>query len=411
MKIGISLEEAQKLLLEQARPVQEEKVPLFNAAGRVLSRDIPAGGNLPSFDKSPLDGYALLAADTEQAAENSPAVLEVIEEVRAGYAPQKKITPGKAVKIMTGTPVSPGADAVIRYEDVQRDGNMIKIFCRLRSDSNIIKAGEDVKKGEIIAREGSLITPPLAGLLAAAGVSEAPVFRQVRVAIVSTGDELLDPSEPLRPAKIYNSNLHALSALCARLGAEPVPLGIVPDEKEAIAAKINLGLEKADIVVITGGVSVGDYDLAPAALDQMGAEKIFWKLDLKPGSPMIAAAKEGKLIAGLSGNPAAAFITFDLIVAPVIKKMMGLKNYLPLKIKVVLADSFGKPSGQRRFLRAKLQLKDGKVYAGLTGKQGNAILKSMLDCNCLIDVPAGSGALTAGQEASALVIGDISFYS
>jgi molybdopterin molybdotransferase len=400
------LEEAQTVLLELVHPVQEGCVSLFDAVGSVLSQDIRANENLPPFNKSPLDGYALQAKDTEKAKLSTPVTLTVIEEVRAGYMPKEKVISGTAIKVMTGAPIPEGADVVIQYEDVKRTGNALKLFYPLTAGNNIILAGEDVVKGEMVGARGSLLTPPLVGLLAAIGLAEVPVFNKVRIAILSTGDELLDPSETLYPGKIYNSNLHTLCAFCSNLGAEPVPLGIVPDEQEATAKRISQALEEADLVITTGGVSVGDYDVVLDSLKQIGSNIIFWKVDMKPGSPIVAAEKNNKLIIGLSGNPAAAFITFGLIVIPLIKKMMGFDRHLPFKIPGILEGNFNKSSLQRRFLRAQVQRKNEINYLKLTGEQSNGVLKSMIHCNALIDIPAGSGPLFAGQEVAAVIMED-----
>ncbi|SDE70745.1 gephyrin-like molybdotransferase Glp [Sporomusa acidovorans] len=405
MKTGIPLEEAQTTLLELVRPVKECHVSLAEAVGRLLSQDIRTAINLPPFDKSPLDGYALQAGDTETASSENPAILQVIEEVRAGFVPEKQVTPGTAIKVMTGAPLPAGADVIIKFEDVARTGNQLKVMYPLQAGSNIIRAGEDVRQGELIAAKGTVLTPPLVGLLAGIGVAAVPVFSKAKVAILSTGDEVIDPSEKLRPGKIYNSNLHSLGACCSQLGAAPVMMGVVPDEQAAIVEHISRALALSDLVITTGGVSVGDYDIVPAALKQIGAEIIFWKVDMKPGSPIIAAQYNNKLIIGLSGNPAAAFITFDLIVAPLIKRMLGFESGLPPKISAILKDNFNKSSQQRRFLRAKVEIINNIRYAKLTGEQSNGVLKSMIDCNILIDVPAGNGPLVAGQEVSAVVIG------
>ncbi|WP_371379962.1 gephyrin-like molybdotransferase Glp [Sporomusa aerivorans] len=404
MKTSISLEEAHAILGELVQPVKPGYVSLFAAAGRVLCRDIQSGVNLPAFSKSPLDGYAVQAGDTQTASRSQPVVLEVIEEVRAGYVPQRKVVSGTAIKVMTGAPVPEGADEIIKYEDVVRENNHISLSYPLQPGKNVIKAGEDVTLGEMIACRGALLNPPLVGLLAAVGIAQVPVYEKVKVAILSTGDELVDPATALLPGKIYNSNLHSLNAFCSQLGTEPISMGIVPDEKEAIVARLGQALSAADLVITTGGVSVGDYDVVPDALEAIGAEIAFWKVDMKPGSPVIAARYNQKLIIGLSGNPAAAFITFDLIVVPLIKKMMGLAEQFPPKISAILTDSFNKPSQQRRFLRARVQRDNEMNYVKLTGEQSNGVLKSMIDCNALIDVPAGSGPLIAGQEVSAVVL-------
>lgn len=407
MKTNISLEEAQNLLLALAKPVKAGYVSLFDATGRVLSQDIQANQDLPPFAKSPLDGYALLAKDTEKVAQLGPVRLRVIEEIRAGYLPAKKVTAGTASKVMTGAPLPAGADVIVKYEDVDRNGDYITIRASLNGGSNIIQAGEDIKKGETVAYKNQLLSPSLIGLCAGIGLGKVPVFNKVRVAILSTGDELLDPAQELQPGKIYNSNLHSLRALCLKLGTEPIAFGIVADKQAVTTERISQAMMVSDIVITTGGASVGDYDVVLHALKQLEANIIFWKVDMKPGAPIIAAEKNNKLIIALSGNPAAALITFDLIVVPLLKKMMGLAGQLPLRISAVFADTFHKQSPQRRFLRGRLYRQNEKNYIKLTGEQSNGILKSMIMCNALIDVPANSGPLWAGQKVSAVLVGTI----
>ena len=354
-----------------------------------------------------MDGYALRAEDIVTAQAAHPVALEVIEEVAAGYAAEKKVTPGTTIKVMTGAPIPEGADIVIRFEDVTRRENTALMTTPLRSGSNVIRAGEDVKKGEYVAATGSLIVPPLVGMLAALGYTALPVFDKVKIALASTGDELLEPSQPLQPGKIYNSNLYSLAAACSRMGAQPVILGNVMDQAGAVAEAIAKGLREGDIVITTGGVSVGDYDAVPDALDLLGAKVIFRGVDVKPGSPVLAAEKDGKLILCLSGNPAAAMITFELIAVPLIKKFMGLTGCFPAKTQAVFADDFIKPSPQRRFLRGKLHLGNEGNYVTLTGGQSNGVLQSLVHCNVLIDIPAGSGRVSRGQNVTALIVGNI----
>lgn len=407
MKRNIALEEAQDLLLTMARPVKECNIPLYEAVGRVLSQEILAPIQLPPFNKSPLDGYAVRAQDTEKAAVSNPVILEVIEEVAAGHTAGEKVTPGTAIKVMTGTPIPKGADAVIKYEDVTRAGNVCKLFTPLRPGSNIILAGGDVKKGEVIAARGKLISPALVGLIAALGYAEVTVFSKVKIAVISTGDELIDPSQKLQPGKIYNSNLPSLVAACLKLGTQITALGNVPDQLDAIEDIISLGLADADIVITTGGVSVGDYDLVPDALARLGVNVIYRGVDMKPGSPIVAAENNNKFIVCLSGNPAAALITFELIAVPLIKKKMGLTHHLPARIGAILADDFAKHSPQRRFLRGRFHMSEGTNFVELTGEQSNGVLKSLVNCNAYVDVPAGSGRMLAGQDVSVLIVGDV----
>lgn len=413
MRVGIKLEEAQTLLLERISTRQECNVPLIEAVDHILSADITAAIDLPPFNKSPLDGYALKAGDTRNASRETPAELEIIEEIRAGFVADKKVVAGTAVKLMTGAPIPCGADVVVKYEDVQRDGNIVKIFSPLTANSNIILAGEDVVKGETLAKRGDLITPALVGLLAGVGIDKVPVFKKAKVAIASTGDELISPGLKLQPGKIYNSNLYALHACCAKLGACPIVLDNLPDEREAIANQLAKALAKADIIITTGGVSVGDYDLILESLKMIGAKAIFWKIDTKPGSPVVAAELNNKLIIGLSGNPAAAFITFELIAAPVIRKMQGFSRLFPVRTTAVMLDDFKKASPQRRFLRGQIKRENHQNYIKLTGQQTNSVLKSLVNYNALVDIPAGSGPLVKGQEVSVSVLENyskINFY-
>lgn len=407
MRENLLLEEAQESLLNLARPLGESVVPLMEASGRVLYQDIRAQNNVPAFNKSPLDGYALRASDTKKASPAHPLTLTVLEEVRAGFMPQQKVVPETAIKVMTGSPIPEGADVVIKYEEVKEDRNRIEVYQPLKAFANVIRTGDDIIRGELAASAGSMINPALTGLLASLGIYKVPVFPKVKVALVSTGDELLDPAEPLIPGKIYNSSLYSLEARCRELGAEPVVLGNVVDRAAAVAARIEQGLEKADVVISTGGVSVGDYDVVYDALLSIGAKIVFWKVNMKPGSPLIAAVKDNKTIIGLSGNPAAAMVTFDLMVVPMFKKMMGQKMVLPGKIKAIFLDRFDKPSPQRRLLRARLHRKNGIDFVRLTGEQGNGVLKSMVACNVLVDVPAGSGPIKTGQQINAFIIGNI----
>lgn len=408
MKKNVSLEEAQSLLLDRAEPVDECSVALLDAFGRILSQDIIAPISIPPFDKSALDGYALIAGDTITAEPSVPVQLQVIDETRAGYPAQEKVVPGTAIKLMTGAPIPEGANVVIKYEDIIRNGDIVSIFRPLKANDNIIHAGDEVKEGDLVARRGSVVNPGMVALLAGIGIHRVPVHRRLRIAIMSTGDELISPPEKLQPGKIYNSTLFGLMARCRELGAQPIDLGIVPDSIKVTSARMARGLEEADIVISTGGVSVGDYDVVKDAMVEAGGELLFWQISMKPGSPMATAIKDKKFFIGLSGNPAAAMVTFDLVVVPLIKKMMGMENPLPVKINGIFADKFPKASPQRRLLRAKLARKDGLDYFTLTGDQSNGALTSMVTCNVLLDIAAGSSGINYGQSVSGFVVGNVS---
>lgn len=407
MERNVSLEEAQQILLQAAVPTKVSTAPLHCASGRVLGRDVTARRNVPAFEKSAMDGYAVLARDTLSACNSRRIGLRVVEEIRAGIVAKNRVLPGTTIKVQTGAPIPEGADAVIKYEDVERVGDTILIPLSLRAGENVVPIGEDVKQGDIIARRGTMITPPMVGVFAGLGMNRVSVFRKVRIAISNTGDELLHPSEKPQPGKVYNRTFFALAARCRELGAVPVDVGISPDEVEATANRIAGGLAISDIVITTGGVSVGDFDFVEDALLRVGAGILLRGVAIKPGSPMIAAIKDDRIIIGLSGNPGAALTNFELLVVPLIKALIGLRHVLPPTFEGTMVDTFPKASPQRRFLRGRLDRKDGKDFIKLTGAQTNGVLMSMIDYNVLIDVPAGSGPVTFGQQVSGFLVGSV----
>lgn len=404
MKRNISLEEARGLLLEHCLPIESEYVEIHDSLGRVLSEDIQAQENIPPFARSPYDGYAFRAEDTSGATKDNPVTLEVIEEVPAGYAPQAKIVTGKAVKILTGAPIPEGADAVTKYEETDIDGDLVSIFSSFRPGENVVPAGEDVARDEIIALKGAVVSPPLIGLMASLGIAKIAVYKRPKIAIISTGDELLDINEPLRPGKIRNSNSHTLAAYCREMGAEPLILGTTRDKVEEVGSMIECGLEQADMVITTGGVSVGDYDVVRDAVAYIGAKTLYWKIEIKPGSPNLAAVKDGKVILGLSGNPAAALVIFHLLGTQFIRKLAGRSDYQPTKIEVILKKDFRKASPRRRFLRGKLIIENGAAFMEITGVQGNGVLRSLIGCDVLAEIPEGSGPQKAGTKLAAFLL-------
>jgi molybdopterin molybdotransferase len=404
MRTNISLEEAQELLMEHCRTLKTMHVGLQDSLGRVLAEDITAEENIPPFARSPYDGYVLRAEDTRGASQDRPVSLEVIEEVPAGYAPKKEITPGTAVKILTGAPIPQGGDAVIKFEETVAKGKQVSIFSVLKAGENIVPAGEDVAKGDVIAHRGTVVSPPLLGLMASLGFTRVPVYHLPKVALISTGDELLDIHEPLQPGKIRNSNSYTLAAYCREIGAQPLILGTPADKVEEVAFRLQEGLEWADMVITTGGVSVGDYDVLGEAVEYIGARTLYWKIDIKPGAPNLIAVKEGKVILSLSGNPASALVVFHLLGVPFLKKLAGRADYLHSGITVTLLNDFPKRSPRRRFLRGKLRLEKDKAFMEITGEQGNGVLRSMIGCDLLAEIPAGSGPLEAGSQLFAFLI-------
>lgn len=400
------LEDAQQLLLNKIK-AKEEVVHLGSAWGKVLAEEITAPINVPQFRKSALDGFALRAADTLGAEENNPKKIKIIDEIQAGDTRiLATLLPGCGVKILTGASLPPGADVVIRKEDFDQIDGEITIFKELVKDSNIIDIGDDIKIGETLFSSGELLTPYHVGILASLGITHVKIYKPPQVALLSTGTELKNPGEFLEFGQIYNSNLYTLSALVKSLGGSIDSLGNIPDKIEIIKVNLYEALDKCDLVLTTGGASVGDYDLIEEALQEMGAEILFNRIKIKPGSPVVAGLIKGKLVIGLSGNPAACLITFELLVRPLIKKLMGKKDVEFRYNELILVDGFQKASFQRRFVRVNVKYKNGKWLAYQTGKQSTGILKSMVNCNALIDIPAGSEPIKPGSLVKAILLKD-----
>jgi molybdopterin molybdotransferase len=387
--------EAREIILAYPVSLDTDEVALMDGLSRVLAEPVVASSNLPPFNRSPLDGFAVCALDTKLASEKEPVSLQVVEEVPAGKVAEKQVVPGAAIKVTTGACLPDGADAVIPYEKTRFNEQAVWISTPVAPNSNISFTGEDVAKGEQVIPANTKITPEIIGMLAALGISKVKVLRKPKIGILSTGDELIGMEGPLIPGKIRNSNLYSLAAMVTQLGCEPVLFGMVGDNLEQTAAKLKLALE-CDLIISTGGVSVGDYDVVKEAMELAGAKILFWRVDIRPGTPVVCGEKEGKLLLGLSGNPAAALITFELLVKPLILKSFGL----PWQMKTVtgrLQGGFAKVTNQLRFLRAKTSWQGNELVTSLSGMQNPGVMKSILSSNSLIMVPAGAGPLQEGD--------------
>lgn len=389
-------ERARELLLSRAAAVEAERVPLADCGGRILARAVIAREHVPPFDRSPYDGYALRAEDTASASPARPVTLRVLEEIPAGAVPTREMTAGTAAKVLTGAPIPPGADVVVMYEKTAFTDHSVTLFAPLKAGENIVRMGEDIQKGRVLAQPGTTIDAALAGTLAAQGISLPHVYRIPRVAILSTGSELVEANATPAAGQIRNANRSMLEALLKHLGCEPVFLGVAGDNVSEIAALLNKGLAECDGVFTTGGVSVGDYDLTPAAMEAIGAELLFRGVDIKPGMACAYGVKGGKLLCGLSGNPASAFTNFYAVALPALKKLTGQSACQPREILVTLSNGFPKRSPKTRFLRGKLSLESGQVCMTLPESQGNVVLSSAIGCNAMAVVPAGSGPVAAG---------------
>ncbi len=400
----LDYEKAREVLLGAACTVGTERVKLSECAGRVLAQELIAEDNVPAFDRSPYDGYALRSADTAYATRKNPVRLAITEEIPAGSVASKALRPGFAAKILTGAPIPEGADAVIMFEKTEFTAECVSVFEPVKPGDNIVTAGEDVKKGEMLASPGDIIDPALAGTLAAQGVAEPLVYKKPRVAVISTGSELVEADCAPAPGKIRNTNRYTFEAALRRIGCEPVYMGIAGDGVETIADMLNKALEGCDAVLTTGGVSVGDYDLTPAAMEKCGAEILIRGVKMKPGMACAYAERGGKLIFGLSGNPASSLTSFYAVAAPALRKLCGRADCLPRVFSVGVSVEFKKKSPVTRFLRGRLYIDGSRARMELSSRQGNAVLSSAIGCDMMAIVPAGTPPLSGESTLKGFLV-------
>ncbi len=401
MKIMIELEEALELVLSRIQPIETECISIKDAYRRVLAVDVTSQIAMPPFNRSPLDGYAYLATTSDP----QPLQLNVVSEIPAGTFSEQVIGPGEAAKIFTGAPIPAGANCVVRMEDTEQVGDVVTIMHPVSPDSNIIPRGEEIKEGDLLLRQGFFLTPPAIGLLAAVGRDQVTVYRRPRVGLLSTGSELTEVGQPLLPAKIYNSNSYTLRGMLQESGCEVSVIPIVSDQIDDTLEVLDM-LADTDMVIATGGASVGDYDIMRHALAQFGCEMLFWKLNLKPGTPVSVGLKGKQFFFSLSGNPAAAMVTFELLVRPALRKLAGRTMAATEQFQVKMASGFGKTGKQRRFLRAQAVFKNGEIWADPAPAQGSGILRSMIGSHLLVDVPANHGSVEPGELLMATWIAD-----
>lgn len=406
MEKNADYKRARDILMDIVTAVERIQIPLEDSTGMVLAQALRARENVPSFDRSPYDGYALRAADSRGASVEHPIVLQVTEEIAAGAVPKKRVEKGMAAKVMTGAPIPEGADAVIMYEKTEFTETSVALTEEMHSGDNIVYAGEDMKKGEVLAAPGTVIDPGLAGTLAAQGVFYPRVYRNPRIGVIVTGNEIVDAQEAVPDGRIRNTNRYLLSSELEKMGCVSVYYGIAEDSADEIAKLVRKSLCECDAVLLTGGVSAGKYDLTPAAMEKAGVNLLVKNVNMKPGMACAYGEKDGKLVCGLSGNPASCITNFYAVVMPALRKLSGRKDCLPKESLVTLADDFGKKSRITRILRGRADLSDGTVKMRLSPSQGNAVISSSIGCDILAVVPAGSGCLGAGTTLKGFLIGD-----
>jgi molybdopterin molybdotransferase len=394
------LDEAQRIVLESTPVLGLEKISILDALGRVLGEDIVAERDNPPWDNSAMDGFAVRWDDIKQEhAIQSTVTLTVIEDVAAGQMPSKSVGAGQAIRIMTGAPLPKGADTVLKVEDTEHTPDSVRVFKPEQQGANIRPQGEDVKKGECIIAKGTQIRPSEAGMLAILAKSLIFAYQRPRVAILSTGDELADLDERFSEEKIINSNSYGIAAAVQEAGGIPLLLGIARDTPTALKEKISYGLT-ADMLVLSGGVSMGDYDFTKAVFRELGADMNFWKLAIRPGQPLAFGKIQGKLAFGLPGNPVSSMVTFEQLVRPALLKMSGHRSYGRPVVQAIFQEKFSKRTDRRHFLRGVLTREEGVFKVRTTGAQGSGILTSMVKANCLIDIPVETERVNQGDLVS-----------
>ena len=395
----LSVEEARQRMLDTIPILPSEKREILACSGYVLAEAVRAAENIPPFDNSAMDGYAVRAADVKNASEENPAVLSVVETIAAGYAPTQQVAAGQASRIMTGAMMPQGANAVIMQEVTQQEGDKVKIFESIDTAGNVRFTGESVAEGQQVMGKGKHLRPPEVSMLASLNCAEAMVHRKPTVAIVSTGDELTRLGEPLEPGKIRDSNRYGLYAQVEEAGGIPIDMGIAPDDEAETERIFRAALAKADALITSGGVSVGEHDVVKTVLAKLG-EINFWRVAMKPGKPQAYGIADGKPIFGLPGNPVSSLVVFELFVRPALLKMAGQTHLFRPTFKAVLAESVTNRDGRVNYMRAILEVSDGEISAQITGPQGSGILHSLVLANGLITIPTAT-TLQAGEKVDA----------
>ncbi|MGZ4350525.1 MAG: molybdopterin molybdotransferase MoeA [Solirubrobacteraceae bacterium] len=392
----ISINDAQRLVLDAVSPLGSESVALDDALGRVLAQDVAAAGDVPPFPCSAMDGYAVTAGEAGR-------TLTVVGESRAGTPSARRVAEGEAIRISTGAAVPPGATAVIPQENVIANGSdAIETAAPVAPGEHVREAGEDMLEGTVVLRAGTALGPVALGAAAAAGVGTVAVARQPRVSVLCTGDELRAPGEPLGPGEIHNSNAPMLTGRAQRLGAVTAPARRLADDREATTAGIGEALEESDVVLISGGVSVGPHDHVKPALDALGVAEVFWSVSLQPGKPTWFGVPTAghPLVFGLPGNPVSAVVTFSLFAAPALAALQGAPSPAPPRATAVLGTDVKRNPRRDQMIRVRLESDDDAVRAFPNGAQGSHILTSLLGADALALIPAGDGTVPSGATVA-----------
>lgn len=401
-----SVDEHRRIALEAVSPLEPITLPLLDAAGCVLAEDVTAAWPLPSFDNSSMDGYAVLAADVATASADSPVELAVVDDVPAGYRATERVSPGRAIRIMTGAPLPDGADAVVPVEATDAGTQRVRISSPVDAGSYIRRAGEDVVAGTPVLEVGTVLTARSIALATAVGRAEVRVHPRPRVVVISTGNELVDPGVPLRHGLIADSNSVMLVTAAREAGATAYRAGPVPDDEDRLMATLDDQLVRADLVITSGGVSMGAYDTVKAVLSRIGTVE-FVKVAMQPGMPQGfgVLGDDAVPIATLPGNPVSAYVSFEIFVRPLIRRMMGFRDVHRPVVSAVCTAPFDSPAGKTQFARVQLRVEDGRYVAHPEGAQGSHILGGLARADALAVVPPEVTRIEAGDLITVIDLG------
>jgi molybdopterin molybdotransferase len=400
----IEIEEARRLVLEHVSPLPSESVELRAALGRVLAEDVVSPEDVPTFDSSAMDGFAVRAAETRGARRDSPVTLRIVDESRAGHPARSGLGAGQAIAISTGAVIPIGADAVVRVEETSRGDGLVEVLCEVEARHDIRYAGEDIRAGDTVLERSVRLGPAELGVLASSARSTVACHRRPNVWILTTGDELIEPDQPIRPGAVRNSNAYSIPALAVRAGAEVTGITAVPDDPDVTRSAIAQALA-SDVTLICGGVSVGAHDHVKQALADLGVEEVFWRVALKPGKPTWFGRHQGGLVFGLPGNPVSAMVTFTLLVRPA---LMALSGGQPERRRTTarLDRDYEKSPGRAHAVRCRLELREDGWHAQPAERHGSHILTSMLGADALAIIPTASGDMGAGERVEIELLGD-----
>lgn len=392
------VDQALSLIIEKASLMPEESISLIESTGRILSENIVADINIPAFDNSAMDGYAVRYEETSGASRENPSTFTITGEIQAG---KEKMPPGpgpgEAVRIMTGAPVPEGADAVVPVEDTAEEENRLSVFKKLKLHENVRFAGEDISTGDTVLEPGRRISSADIGLLASLNRKKISVYRKPTVAIIATGDEIVEPGDEIRKGQIRNSNAYTLYSEAQKYAATPEYLGIARDSKAETRELFKKALSY-DVIITTGGVSMGKYDFVKEVMADLGVEILIEKIRMKPGKPVVFGIQGKTLFFGLPGNPVSTMIAFLQFVRPALLKKSGSTHLEKPELLATLKETIKKKPGRRHYVRGFFSIESGRLLVTSTGPQGSGILRSMSDANCLIVVPEEVERLEEGQE-------------